>query len=311
MKALAASGDDRLIAATDLPEPTPADDEAVIAVAAFSVNRGEFFSLSGVYGQALAAGSVPGQDVAGVVVAAAADGTGPKVGERVVAHAPGGGWAQRAAVPTTAIATLPDEISAEVAATLPLAGLTALRLLRRSGPLRGRRLLLTGASGGVGHLVTELALAAGAEVTAVAGTAERGRVLAGFGARVVSDIATATGPFDVVLESVGGDVFVSALTLLAPGGTVIWFGEASRQPIQLDFFALLGVTPFTLHHFPHWVSDRTDGEDLVELVRLVTADALHPELGRVADWAETATVLRDLANRKIRGNAVLTTDAQA
>ncbi|MCX4095381.1 zinc-binding dehydrogenase [Nocardia sp. alder85J] len=306
MKAWAATGDDRVIAPVEIAEPIPAAHEAVLEVEAYSVDRGDWFALTGVYGEPSAAGTIPGQDVAGRVVAAATDGTGPAVGERVVAHAPGGGWAERVAVPTTAIAARPPRIPATVAATLPLAGLTALRLLRRTGDLRGRRLLITGASGGVGHLVVELAVAAGADVTAVTATAERGQRLAEFGARIVHDLTTAAGPFDVVLESVGGDTFTAALDRLAPGSTIVWFGQASREPVRLDFFRLFAATPVTVHHFAHWISDTTDAADLTELVDLVGTGALHPELGRVADWADTPTVLTDLAARRIRGNAVLT-----
>jgi NADPH:quinone reductase-like Zn-dependent oxidoreductase len=113
----------------------------------------------------------------------------------------------------------------------------------------------------------------------------------------------------VVLESVGGETFTAALSLLAPGGVVVWFGQASLSPVTLDFFGLLGVTPVTIKHFPHWVSTTTDGEDLETLVHLVASDELHPEIGRTADWAETASVLDDLARRRIRGNAVLTVAA--
>jgi NADPH2:quinone reductase len=87
---------------------------------------------------------------------------------------------------------------------------------------------------------------------------------------------------------------------------VVWFGQASLSPVTLSFFDLLGSSPITIKHFPHWVSTTTDGEDLDALVRLVATDRLHPEIGRTADWAETASVLDDLAHRRIRGNAVLT-----
>ncbi|WP_330183100.1 hypothetical protein OHB26_05230 [Nocardia sp. NBC_01503] len=77
MKAQTATADDRVITRTDVPEPEPADHEAVIAVEAFSVNRGDYFALTGVYGTEPIPGRVPGQDVAGRIVRAAADGSGP------------------------------------------------------------------------------------------------------------------------------------------------------------------------------------------------------------------------------------------
>jgi len=188
-----------------------------------------------------------------------------------------------------------------------LAGITALRLLRGAGSLAGRRVLLTGASGGVGHYLTELAAGAGAEVSVVTSSVERGRRLAELGAAVVvQDVADAVGPFDVVFEGVGGRDFAAAVGKLASGGVVHWYGQASLAPVSLDFFALIPVTPFTIKHFPHWVSDTTDGEDLATLVRLVAEGRLHPEVGRTADWTETAAVLEDLYRRRVRGNAVLT-----
>src|SRR5690349_13517038 len=82
---------------------------------------------------------LPGQDVAGVVARAAADGSGPPEGTRVVGIADGGGWSKRVLVPAHRVAPLPDATSFEDAAALPVAGLTALRALREAGPLLGRR----------------------------------------------------------------------------------------------------------------------------------------------------------------------------
>ena len=159
---------DDLVVIDDVPEVATSDDQALVAVEAFSVNRGETFLL-----EKPRPGWRPGKDVAGVVVEAAPDGSGPDVGRRVVAHPPAAGWAERVAVPTAAIAVLPDTVDVLTAAALPLAGLTAMRLLDRSGPVLGRRVLITGASGGVGHYLVELAAAAGAEITAVSASTSR------------------------------------------------------------------------------------------------------------------------------------------
>ncbi|MET8878358.1 zinc-binding dehydrogenase [Nocardia sp. NPDC004604] len=309
MKALAANGNRTLVRFAEIPEPTPTADAAVIQVEAFSVNRGEILAMTGAYGTPTEPGTVMGQDVVGRVVAAAADGSGPAVGTRVVGHAEGGGWAERVPVPTSALVELPDAVPTTTAAALPLAGLTALRLLRHVEAPADKKALITGASGGVGHYLVELATAAGIAVTAVAASPERGARLAELGAAVIHDVADADGPFEVIFESVGGDVFAHALARIAPGGTVLWFGQASLQPIRLSFFEYLTVSPFTLKHFPHWVADTTDAEDLRVLVDLTARGRLHPEIGRVADWAETASVLTDLNNRRIRGNAILTIDA--
>jgi NADPH2:quinone reductase len=292
---------------TDVPEPVPAADEAVVEVAAYSVNRGEILSLSGAYGAPAQAGWRPGQDIAGAVVRAAASGAGPAAGTRVVGHPEGKGWSERTAVPASKLAALPDGIPDTTAAALPLAGLTALRLVRAAGNLTGREVLLTGASGGVGHYLAELAASNGAVITAVTASAERGARLAELGAAtVVQDVTAADGPFDVIFESVGGKTFGAALAKVVPGGTVLWYGQAGLEPPVLDFFALLQVTPVTIRHFPHWVSDTTDGQDLATLVMLVSSGRLHPEIGRTADWSQTPDVLASLDQRRVRGNAVLT-----
>jgi len=296
-----------LVTMAEVPRPEPRPDEALVRVQAFSVNRGEVFRLENPE-----PGSRPGKDVAGVVVRAAADGTGPAAGQRVVGHPEAGGWAEYAAVPAGSLAVLPPEVTVVQGAALPLAGLTALRLLRAAGRLAGRRILLTGASGGVGHYVTELAAASGAEVTAVTRSADRGRRLAELGAAaVVRDLAGAGGPFDLVLESTGGAALAAAVNRLVPGGTLIWFGQASRTPATLDFFTILGgPQTVTVRSFAYWDAPGGYGPDLAALVRLVATGRLHPEIGRVADWADTAVTLTDLYQRRIRGNAVLTVDAE-
>ncbi len=117
----------------------------------------------------------------------------------------------------------------------------------------------------------------------------------------------AEGPFDVVLESVGGDSLPAALAQLAPGGLLVWFGQASRTPVTLDFFDFFnGPDQGAIRHFDYTVSDSTYGQDLAALVRLVAAGRLHPEVGSVREWSRTAEVIGDLRARKVRGNAVLT-----
>ncbi|MCZ7416918.1 zinc-binding dehydrogenase [Streptomyces sp. WMMC897] len=291
----------RPVAFAEVPQPVPEEGEALVKVEAFALNRGETFLL-----ERPEPGLLPGKDVAGLVVQAAADGSGPGIGTRVVGHPARGGWAEYVAVPTHSLAVLPDGVDSVRAAALPLAGITALRLLRAAGSTDGVRVLLTGASGGVGHYVTELAVAGGAELTAVTATPERGERLVELGATVVHEVAEARGPFDVVLESTGGPDLATALTQVRPGGLLVWFGQASRTPVSLDFFRLLGGPEgVTIRHFHY--AGAPYAADLAALVRLVERERLHPEIGRVADWAETAETLVDLRERRIRGKAVLLT----
>ncbi|MFC7894209.1 zinc-binding dehydrogenase [Streptomyces sp. NPDC057381] len=291
----------RPVAFAETPQPVPAPAEVLIKVEAFAPNRGETFLLEQPRPELL-----PGKDIAGLVVQAAADGSGPGIGTRVVGHPAQGGWAEYAAVPTHSLAVLPDSVDSARAAALPLAGITALRLLSTAGSPAGRRVLLTGASGGVGHYVAELAVGAGAELTAVTATPARGARLSELGADVVHEVAAARGPFDVVLESTGGPDLAIALSKVRPGGTLVWFGQASRTPVCLDFFQLLGGPErVTIQHFHY--AGAPYGSDLAALVRLVEQGRLHPEIDRIADWGKTAETLVDLRERRIRGKAVLLT----
>jgi NADPH:quinone reductase len=296
------SGDEALVALADIEAPEPRPNEALVAAEAYSVNRGEILLLSW-GGQ-----EPPGKDIAGRVIRAAVDGSGPGAGTRVVAHVEAGGWAQQVGVPTSRLAELPDGVPAVVAAALPLAGLTALRLLRAAGGVAGRRILLTGASGGVGHFFVELAAAVGAKVTAVTATPARGERLLALGAEAVrTSVLDADGTFDVAIESVGGEVFGDALLKLTRDGLMLWYGQASLQPARADFFALqAGPVDVTIRTVNYWTEADRDGEDLATLVGLVDSGRLHPEIGETADWTETPRVLADVRDRRVRGNAVLT-----
>jgi len=284
----------------DVPDVTAGPGEVLVEVEAYSINRGETFLLD-----EPRPGWRPGKDVAGTVLSAG-PGAGFHPGERVVAHPEHSGWAERAVVPGDRLALLPDSVSTTVAAALPLAGLTALRLVRVVGALPGRRILMTGASGGVGHYFVELAAAGGARVTAVCSTLTRGRRLLDRGAcGVVTDVAQAHGPFDIVVETVGGDVFGRAWRQLAHRGLFVWMGQVSRQPSTIDFFDWTGGSNATMRKFLYTDDEADDSADLATLVQLVAQGRLHPEIGRTDNWSRTPEVLGDLLNRAVRGNVVL------
>ncbi|HWI71528.1 MAG TPA: zinc-binding dehydrogenase [Baekduia sp.] len=287
-----------------LPDLEAAPDAVVIGVEAYSLNRGELFLLQGPERP----GWRPGADVAGRVVRAAADGSGPAVGEWVVGHAPHGGWAEQVVVPVDAVAELPEAVGVEAAATLGVASLTALRLLRRAGDVAGAEILLTGAAGGLGHFLVELAAARGARVTAVTRNAERGERLLALGATaVVASVEEATGPFDLLLESVGGPSLTAGLARLRGGGLALWFGRAGSETTTLDWGALQSGDgpPAAIVPFSYWRTGASDAVDLATLARLVAEDRLHPEIGVVEDWRRTPEVLRAVRDRQVRGNAVL------
>src|SRR5262249_52336627 len=132
------------LALREVAAPSPVPSEAVVRVAAISLNRGETR-------RSLQTTTVwqPGWDLAGTVEQPAADGSGPRAGARVVGLLRTGAWAEQVAVPTNALAELPAAVSFAQAATLPVAGLTALYALQKGGSLLDRAVLITGATGGV------------------------------------------------------------------------------------------------------------------------------------------------------------------
>jgi NADPH:quinone reductase len=285
----------------EVPAPAPAANEALIAVRAFAVNRGELTLV-----QRRGDGWQPGQDVAGEVLQAAADGTGPQAGERVAGLAEWHGWAQQAVVPSHRLAVVPEEVDLAVAAALPMAGTTAANLVREGGPLLGARVLITGASGGVGHLAVQLAALGGADVTAVA-SPQRAEALPAYGAtRVVADPAETEGPFELVLESVGGASLDAAIARVAPGGTVIVFGNSSREPATLDFIAFFGHEEATVRTYFSARHEAAAGQHLRMLLDLVAAGRLHVEIGFRASWDELNDALTGLTERRFAGKAVLT-----
>src|SRR5260221_9679714 len=153
-------------------EATAEAGQSIVEVRAISISRGELRLLA-----MRPEGWRPGQDIAGVVSHAAADGSGPPVGTRVVAMVDQAGWGERVAVPSSRLGVLPDGVSFAQAASLPVAGLTALRTLRLGGFLLGRNVLVTGATGGVGHFAVQLAARAGAHVVGISRDLARGKAL--------------------------------------------------------------------------------------------------------------------------------------
>jgi NADPH2:quinone reductase len=303
MRAMLPTGDPSLpVRLGTVRQPVVSREQVLVAVSAYSINRGETFLL-----ERPPEGWRPGKDVAGRIVALGAGVSGLAIGQRVLGHPEQGGWAERVAVAADRLTVLPDTIDDTVAAALPLAGLTALRLTRVCGPLASRRLLITGASGGVGHYFVELAAAQGCEITAVAASPQRGAGLLALGAAdIVQEVEHANGPFDVAVETVGAGSLQHAWSKLRQDGRLVWMGQASRIPPTFDFLDWRGATSGTLRRF-HYAEDPTPiSTDLATLTRLVAQGRLHPEIGLLDDWTATNDTIAALLARSVRGNAVLT-----
>jgi NADPH:quinone reductase-like Zn-dependent oxidoreductase len=287
----------------------PDRDEVAVRVTAVSLNRGETRRAV----QQAEPGWRPGWDFAGVVETAAPDGGGPRPGTRVVGILPSGAWAERVNCRTHAVAALPDAVGDAEAATLPVAGLTALHALRQGGLLLGRKVLVDGASGGVGHLACQLAMAAGAQVWGHVRREEyRAAVAEWCGERVVlgRELAAAKphGPFWLILDSLGGSALGAALGMLQPGGTCVTFGvsEAAQTSFESrDFFATGGVRLYGLTLFHELMSVERAGIGLALLADLIAAKKLRPQIAVEAPWSEIGTVASRLIDREFTGKAVL------
>jgi NADPH:quinone reductase-like Zn-dependent oxidoreductase len=304
MLALVATGNGYDAELREVDEPKPRADEAVVAVCAVSLNRGEVTALG-----AATEGARLGWDVAGHVVTAARDGTGPKEGTRVVGLTRSGGWAQRVALRTHMMAAIPDALSFEAAATVPVAGVTAWRALQAAEVVDDKRVLVTGASGGVGRFAVQLAgCHLGAHVTAVVGSAARGDGLRDIGAEEVVVGMPARGEFDVILESVGGPSLGRALELVASHGFIVAFGVSSHAPTTFDvgpFFRKGGVRLYGLAVFEELAHQRSGTRDLGYLADLMAHGTLDPQIGLVASWTDANGAFDALMNRQVPGKAVL------
>ncbi len=289
----------------EVEAPQPGPSEALIRVEAISLNRGEVL-----YAQI---GRRPGWDLAGTVIKRAANGTGPQVGSRVVGMpSAAGAWAEQVAVPTNMLAGIPDEVTFAQAATLPTAGLTALRALEKGGSLLNRRVLITGSTGGVGLFAHQLARLSGAFVIGTARNARNEALVREAGADEVivgDDLsrARAYGPYDLIIESLGGKALANALLLLAPGGICVTLGWSVSPEVTIDlsnFNATGGVTLYGMRMSTE-LQRRAASEDLAWLAQMVAEQRLQAPIEVEASWHDIGEVAQRLLQRQFTGKAVL------
>ncbi|HLL79279.1 MAG TPA: zinc-binding dehydrogenase [Ktedonobacteraceae bacterium] len=287
--------------------PAALPTESLVRVKAFSLNRGDVHNALNAE-----AGERPGWDFAGVVEQQASDGSGPCIGARVAGLLSTGSWAEVIAASTDRLAELPESVSFAQAATLPVAGLTALWTLEHRGFLLDRRVLIVGASGGVGLFACQLAKQAGARVVGVVRQSDHVSVVEEIGVDnvVVSEDleeARAFGPYNLILDSVGGRSLANAFEMLASGGLCINFGTSGAEQVTFDtrqFYFKGGATFYGFNIF-YELEHKPVADDLARLLSMVADGRLRTSIGIEAPWTQVGEVAQLLLNRRMTGKAVL------
>jgi len=302
----------------DVTEPVPADDEILVDVEAAGINFIDTYHRIGLY--PLEFPVVPGLEGAGVVRQVGSQVEGIEVGDRVAWAFAMGSYAERIALPASAVVPVAEDVELEIAAAVPLQGATAHYLAIDTFPLaEGDRCLIHAGAGGVGLLLTQIAKMKGAEVITTAGTAEKAALsrLAGADHTVIYtetdfkvDIETRYGPnsIDVVYDGVGAATFESSLDLLRSRGMMVTYGNASGpvppvSPLTLSQKGSLFLTRPTLGSYiatPEELRSRT-----TDLFDWISNGELNVRIGAEYPLAQAADAHRALEGRQTTGKVLL------
>ena len=286
-------------------EPVPTTGEALVRVSTISLNPGELKSRALLESP----GWRPGRDFAGIVEQSAVDGSGPAAGTRVVGLVNGGAFAELVAAPTCNLASISPAVSFSDAATLPVAGLTALFALERFGALAGRKVLVTGANGGVGQFGVQIARASGASVTAAVRDPRHADTVQALGADeviVAPELQDRADTYDFALETVGGQTIPLAMASLVRGGTCIAIGNLGGNQSTVDLVGLLtrGLSLIGLYLFDE-LSGQRGSQGLGRLANFVEDGRVRPYIGLQGSWTEIEEHAAKMLNREVTGKVVL------
>ncbi|GAA1515731.1 NAD(P)-dependent alcohol dehydrogenase [Sphaerisporangium rubeum] len=308
---------------TDVPVPVPGDSQVLVRVHATSVNPYDWHHMRGEPYVARLMGGFPlrrpkfavlGADVAGVVEAIGKDVTGFSPGDEVYALAESGGFGEYACVEASELAHKPENLSFEQAASVPLAGGTALLAVRDVGRVRpGHKVLVNGASGGVGTFAVQLARAMGAEVTGVCGPRNVDLVRSIGADHVIDyteqDFTQAGRRYDVVIGIAGNRMLPSCRRALTPDGTyVIVGGDGGRwlQPVGYTFFSLaLGALVSQRVGLVEVIGCPTTKANLDTLTDYVTDGRVTPVIDRVYPFEEIPDAVRYVEQGHVPGKVVV------
>ncbi len=305
------------LALSELPDPVPGPGEVLVRVAAAGVDRGTWHAMTGLpllarlgLGLRRPKDRIPGRDVSGTVVALGDGITTHAIGDAVYGTARGS-FAELAVLPLTRMARCPSTITLEEAAAVPVSGLTALQALRAGKVGSGDRVLVIGASGGVGTFAVQLAVDLGAEVDAVCGPAKADLVRTLGAQRVIDHTTTPLDGlgerYDAVIDIAGHRSLKVLRGLLTERGALVvvgsegggrWLGGLERSVGA----ALL--SPFVKQTLVMLVSSE-NGSDLAELTQVIERGGLRPALERTFTLDEAAAAVDHVAAGSTRGKIVL------
>jgi NADPH2:quinone reductase len=322
IRATSAGGPD-VLSLDDLPDPSPGTGQLLVQAAAAGVNFIDTYRRSGLYPVPFP--HVVGSEGAGRVVEVGDGVEGFAVGDRVAWSAAPGSYAELVVVPAREAVAVPDGVDDDVAAAVLLQGLTAHYLVTSTFPVQpGQDVLLHAGAGGVGLLVTQLAVARGARVITTVGSAEKETLSRAAGAhdviryteledltaelpRLVRDLTGGAG-VHTVFDGVGRDTFDASLASLRPRGGLALFGASSGpvpplDPQRLNAAGSLYLTRPTLGHY---VATREELEWRAgEVFDAVAAGALDVRVGAVFALADAAEAHRALEGRATTGKVLL------
>ncbi len=304
----------------EAPDPKPETGEVLIRVEAAGINFADTLARKGLYPTSTPPPFIPGFEVAGTIIGVGEGVEGINAGQRVMGFAPKGGYAELAIMPAASAIPVPEAMTFEGAAAFPIVFLTAHQALKSFGRLRqGESILIHAAGGGVGTAAVQLAKFWGAAVFATAGSDEKLARVKGLGADEVLNYRTAdfaeavkrwTGGkgVDVILESVGGEVFEKSLRSLARDGRLVAIGFSSgvQSHLQLGLLVMNGLSILGLHvgmmtlKRPELI--RTSVQELIELL---AKGRIKSVVGHVFPLREAAEAHRILESRGSYGKLVL------
>ncbi|MBL1084491.1 NAD(P)-dependent alcohol dehydrogenase [Streptomyces actinomycinicus] len=304
----------------DVEQPVPGDDEVLVRVRAAGLNAYDWHLMRGdPYVARLALGPraprarIRGRDFAGEVAAVGRNVSGLRPGDEVFGEVDGT-FAEYVSVPDAWVERKPASLTFEQAAALPLAGSTALRGLRDVAELRpGQRVLVNGASGGVGTFAVQIAKALGAEVTGVCSTRNTGLVRSLGADHVVDytreDFTRAGRRYDVVLDLAASQSLSGLRRALTPTGTlVLGSGGRSGQFFGAPVLILQGValSPLVRQRLRPLVGPAPSKEVLADLRELADSGKLAPVIDRTYPLDEAPEAIRYLEEEHARGKVVVT-----